>query len=278
MPSSSFEINKDTVLCMSLSHRPSNFGTRFHNFLYRELGLNFLYKAFASQDLEGAIRGIRALKIRGCAVSMPFKEDVIQYLDKIDPSAKRIGAVNTIVNEESHLHAYNTDYIAVSDLIKKFDSPENAKTPVLLLGSGGMAKAIACALYEHGYKNVLIVARNRVTGSDLAKAYGFQYSATQPQDQTFKWIINVTPIGMTPNPENQSPFSDKMIAQAELVFDAVAYPPETVLIEKARKLGKKTISGFEIQVIQAREQFLLYTGKNPPDELINRAATFARMI
>ncbi len=262
---------------MSLSHRPSNFGTRFHNFLYRELGLNFIYKAFACQDIEGAVRGIRALKIRGTAISMPFKEDVIQYLDEIDASAKRIGAVNTIVNEDGHLHAYNTDYIAVSDLLGKFDSSENAKTPVLLLGSGGMAKAIACALFEHGYRNVLIVARNRATGSELAKSYGFQYSETQP-NQLFKVIINVTPIGMTPNPENQCPFSDEMIAKADLVFDAVAYPPETVLIEKARKLGKKTISGFEIQVIQAREQFELYTGKHPSDDAVMRAANFARAI
>jgi shikimate dehydrogenase len=278
MPRQDFEINKDTILCMSLSHRPSNFGTRFHNFLYRELGLNFLYKAFASQDLEGAVRGIRALKIRGCAVSMPFKEDVIQYLDEIDPSAKRIGAVNTIVNEEGHLHAYNTDYIAVSDLLKKFDSSGNSKNQVLLLGSGGMAKAIACALFEHGYRDVLIVARNPKTGSELAKAYGFQYAETQPKDKTFKTIINVTPIGMTPNPENHSPFSDAIIENAELIFDAVAYPPETVLIEKARKLGKKTISGFEIQVIQAREQFELYTGKNPTDAEVQKAAAFARAL
>jgi shikimate dehydrogenase len=277
MPSPEFELNKDTVLCMSLSHRPSNFGTRFHNFLYRELGLNFIYKAFASQDIEGAVRGIRALKIRGTAISMPFKEDVIQYLDEIDASAKRIGAVNTIVNEKGRLHAYNTDYIAVSDLLGKFDSSENSKTSVLLLGSGGMAKAIACALFEHGYRSVLIVARNRATGSDLAKTYGFQYSETRP-NQLFKTIINVTPIGMTPNPENQCPFSDEMIATADLVFDAVAYPPETVLIEKARKLGKKTISGFEIQVIQAREQFSLYTGKKPSDDAVKRAASFARAI
>jgi shikimate dehydrogenase len=239
--------------------------------------LNFIYKAFASQDIEGAVRGIRALKIRGTAISMPFKEDVIQYLDEIDASAKRIGAVNTIVNEEGHLRAYNTDYIAVSDLLGKFDSSENSKTPVLLLGSGGMAKAIACALFEHGYRNVLVVARNRQTGSDLAKTYGFQYSETQP-NQLFKTIINVTPIGMTPNPENQCPFSDEIIAKADLVFDAVAYPPETVLIEKARKLEKKTISGFEIQVIQAREQFSLYTGKSPSDDAVKRAASFARAI
>ncbi len=93
-------INKDTQLCMSLAARPGNFGTRFHNFLYRELDLNFIYKAFTTRDLAAAIGGIRALGIRGCAVSMPFKEACIDYLDELDASAKGIMSVNTIVNTD----------------------------------------------------------------------------------------------------------------------------------------------------------------------------------
>jgi shikimate dehydrogenase len=89
-------LNKDTQLCMSLSGRPGNFGTRFHNFLYQELKLNFIYKAFTTSDLKSAIGGIRALGIRGCAVSMPFKEACIPFLDAIDPSAQGIQSVNTI--------------------------------------------------------------------------------------------------------------------------------------------------------------------------------------
>ena len=69
-------LNKDMSVCISLAGRPSNLGTRFHNFLYDELGLNFVYKAFTTDDIEGAVRGIRALGIRGCSVSMPFKEAV----------------------------------------------------------------------------------------------------------------------------------------------------------------------------------------------------------
>ena len=74
-------LNKDTTLCISLAGRPSNIGTRFHNYLYDELGLNFAYKAFTTGDLDGAIRGVRALGIRGCSVSMPFKEAVIPLAD-----------------------------------------------------------------------------------------------------------------------------------------------------------------------------------------------------
>ena len=110
-------INKDTQLCMSLAARPGNFGTRFHNFLYRELGLNYIYKAFTTRDLAAAIGGIRALGIRGCAISMPFKEACIQYLDELDSSARGIMSVNTIVNSDGYLKAFNTDYTAVFTLI-----------------------------------------------------------------------------------------------------------------------------------------------------------------
>jgi shikimate dehydrogenase len=105
-------ITRDTTLCVSLAARPSNIGTRFHNFLYDELGLDFVYKAFAPVDLEAAVAGIRGLDIRGAGVSMPFKEACIPLLDELDPSAAAIDSVNTIVNDGGRLRGYNTDYLA----------------------------------------------------------------------------------------------------------------------------------------------------------------------
>jgi shikimate 5-dehydrogenase len=102
-------ITKDTVLCMSLAGRPSNVGTRFHNFLYAELDLDLVYKAFTTTDLAAAIAGIRALGIGGCGVSMPYKEACIDLVDEVDGSAEAIGSVNTIVNTNGQLRAYNTD-------------------------------------------------------------------------------------------------------------------------------------------------------------------------
>src|ERR1700738_3377724 len=159
-------IDKNTQLCISLAGRPGNFGTRFHNFLYRELGLNFIYKAFTTRDVGSAIGGVRALGIRGCAISMPFKEACIEYLDELDASAKGIMSVNTIVNTDGYLKAYNTDYTAVSRLIRSSGIPSSAG--FALLGSGGMAKAVACALRDAGFTNGLIVARNEATGATLA--------------------------------------------------------------------------------------------------------------
>ena len=83
-------LSKDTRLCISLAGRPSNIGTRFHNYLYDLLGLDFIYKAFTTTDIVAAIGGVRALGIRGCSVSMPFKEDVIALVDEVEPSARAI--------------------------------------------------------------------------------------------------------------------------------------------------------------------------------------------
>ena len=164
-------INKDTQLCISLSGRPGNFGTLFHNYLYEKLGLNFIYKAFTTNDIEHAVKGVRALGIRGCAVSMPFKESCIPFLDEISPSAQAIESVNTIVNNNGYLKAYNTDYIAIVKLIKKYQLDKNSS--VLVQGSGGMAKAVVAAFKNSGFENVKIVARNPKTGSYLADLYGY---------------------------------------------------------------------------------------------------------
>src|SRR6476469_9061029 len=113
-------LNKDTKLCISLAARPSNIGTRFHNYLYDRLGIDFIYKAFTTTDIAAAIGGVRALGIRGCSVSMPFKEDVIALVDHVEPSARAIHSVNTIVNDGGVLTASNTDYLAVERLIAEY--------------------------------------------------------------------------------------------------------------------------------------------------------------
>ncbi len=160
-------LNKDMSVCISLSGRPSNLGTRFHNFLYDELGLNFVYKAFTTDDLEGAIRGVRALGFRGCSVSMPFKEAVIPLVDVIEDSAAAIESVNTIVNDDGLLSASNTDYEAVASLIASHGIDPGAR--VLLRGSGGMAKAVVAAFRDAGFTRLTVLARNKAAGSALAQ-------------------------------------------------------------------------------------------------------------
>jgi shikimate dehydrogenase len=268
-------INKDTRLCMSLSGRPGNTGTRFHNYLYRALGLNFVYKAFSTQDLPGVITGIRALGIRGCAVSMPFKEACMPLLDTIEASATGIESVNTIVNDDGHLTGYNTDYTAVASLLKSH--AVSSTLDFVLRGSGGMAKAVACAMRDAGFTRGTIIARNQANGSALANQYGFAWQADLAADARPGLLINVTPIGMAGGAESdQLAFTEAQIGAAQCVFDVVALPAETPLIRLARSLSRPTISGDEVMTLQAVEQFVLYTGVRPAPALIAEAAAFAR--
>jgi shikimate dehydrogenase len=269
----SLTINRDTQLCMSLSGRPGNFGTRFQNFLYEALGLNYVYKAFTTKDLPAAIGGIRALGVRGCAISMPFKEACMALVDAMDDSAKAIASINTIVNNNGHLQAYNTDYIAVRSLIERHGlSPD---IPLALRGSGGMAKAVACAFRDAGFKRGHIVARNQTSGRQLAEVSGFPWVA-DASGLDAQLLINVTPIGMEGGAEaEQLAFDRATVERARVVFDVVALPPETPLVQLARSLGKSVITGAEVIVLQAVEQFVLYTGVRPEDALIAQAAEYA---
>lgn len=265
-------IGRDTTLCMSLSGRPGTFGSRFHNHLYESLGLDWVYKAFSAIDLPAAIGGVRALGIRGCAVSMPFKEACIPLLDALAPSAEAIASVNTIVNDEGRLTGHNTDYAAIGTLLRRHAI--DPATPFALRGSGGMAKAVAAALRDAGFRSGVIVARNGETGAALAQACGFRWQRELDRERP-RMLINVTPLGMAGPDAHALAFPSDAIDAAEVVFDVVASPVETPLVVRARDAGKVTVTGDQVIVLQAVDQFVLYTGIAPTAEQIAAAAAFA---
>ncbi len=269
-------LNKDMQLCISISARPSNIGTRFHNFLYDELGLNFVYKAFAVEDAEGAVRGIRALKIRGAAVSMPHKEIVIPFMDELDISASAIDAVNTIVNTDGFLKAYNTDYQAVVDALKLHRVDKNYS--VVVRGSGGMAKAVIAAFRDSGFTNLTVLSRNEATGRALAEKYGFKWISESEFENlpAFDVLVNVTPIGMSGGNEGQLSFAENLVKNSHVVFDVIAMPVETPLYLLGVKHGKAVITGLEIMASQAAIQFQLYTGVTLTSDQVKRASEFSR--
>lgn len=267
-------LNKDTRLCISLAARPSNIGTRFHNYLYDELGLDFIYKAFTTTDITAAIGGVRALGIRGCSVSMPFKSDVMALVDEIEPSAQVIESVNTIVNDDGHLRACNTDYLAVQALIDRHGL--NPDDEVIIRGSGGMANAVAAAFVGAGFGGGVIVARNAEAGRALADRAGYRY-APEVGSLRAPILVNVTPIGMAgAAEETQQAFDDDVIAGAGAVFDVVALPSETPLITAARAAGTTVITGAEVIALQAAEQFERYTGVRPTEQQIAAASAISR--
>jgi shikimate dehydrogenase len=269
-------LSKDTQLCISLAGWPSNHGTRFHNYLYDELGLDFIYKAFTTTDLPAAIAGVRALGIRGCSVSMPFKEASIPLVDSLDDSASAITSINTIVNTDGRLRAYNTDYIAVAALLGSSGVSRDAT--VAVLGSGGMAKAVVAALRDGGYAAVTVVARNEKTGRALAELYGFRWVAALPANDHPRLLVNATPVGMAGGPAASAlPVPAEIVDAAEAVLDVVALPVETPLVRRAWARGLQVISGNAVSALQAAEQFALYTGVRPSDEQVRRASEHARL-
>lgn len=267
-------LTKDTQLCISLAARPSNIGTRFHNYLYASLGLDFVYKACTTTDLAGAITGIRALGIRGCGVSMPFKESAIPLVDSLDPSAEAITSINTIVNTGGHLRAYNTDYIAIAQLLAERRIPTTAS--VAVRGSGGMAQAVVSAVRNAGFASVTIVARNPESGPAIAARYGATWVPELGREHP-DVLVNATPIGMAGGPEADAlPFSEATIRAAEVAFDVVAMPAETPFVRLARDLGLPVVTGAEVIALQAAEQFTLYTGIRPAEDLVARASEYSR--
>ncbi|MET0590712.1 MAG: shikimate 5-dehydrogenase [Naasia sp.] len=273
VPTTRAALNKDTSVCISLSGRPSNIGTRFHNRLYEELGLDFVYKAFTTDDIEGAIRGVRALGFRGCSVSMPFKEAVIPLVDVLEESARAIESVNTIVNDGGVLTASNTDYEAVRSLLDEHAVDRSA--PVLVRGSGGMAKAVVAAFREAGFDDLTVLARSTDAGRALADRYGYRHTNTDPEPGA-RVIVNVTPLGMSGEQSDALAFSDRAVAAAETVFDVVAFPSETPLIRAARQRGRAVITGAEVIALQAARQFERYTGVPLTADQVARASAFSR--
>jgi len=258
------------TLCISVAEKPGKFGITVHNAGYRALGLNFMYKTFAIDDIRGVITGVRSLGIRGCSISMPFKEKVIPFLDRLDPLAKKISAVNTVVNDNGCLIGYNTDVIAVEKSLRPLQI-KNDKD-IIIFGAGGVSRAILVALKNLKLKNVTLTNRTKRKGERLAKEFNVNFIQWSKRENIkADVVINATSIGMAPNIFS-SPISKKKIENSQIVMDVVVTPPKTKLIKIANKQGKITVDGLKLSLYQAFTQFKLYTGRNPPIQVMQKAA------
>ncbi len=270
LPSPFFLPSMQSKMCISLSKRPGRFGMAVHNAGYHALGLDYLYKAFAIQDIAGAISGVRAMGIRGCSISMPFKESVMNYLDSIDSVAAAIGAVNTVVNDDGHLRGFNTDRAGAVEVLKPH--LKTAAERILVLGGGGVARAILQALKILGQKNVIFCVRVTPKYQEMAKQFQVKlidWSLRQNVESNV--IINETSIGMHPN-DSELPIDIDRLRSLRLVMDVIASPTETRLIKMAKEQNLNVIAGHTLALYQAYEQFSLYTGFDAPREEMRQAA------
>lgn len=234
-----------------------------HRTAYREMRINAIYVPCCVRILEEAVRGVRGMGIRGVSVTIPFKEEVCHYLDELEESAARIGAVNTVVNEDGRLCGYNTDWLGFVRDLKEF-MPVQGKT-FGVLGAGGAARAVLFGILKEGGRAVVL---NRTTrkGEILAKEFGCPFlPLSEPDGLEVDCVVNTTSVGMAPRIEN-SPLEEKIFDKVSRVVDIVYHPLETRLLKDARRAGCSTRSGLGMFVHQGAEQIKLWTGLEPPLE------------
>jgi len=243
-----------------------------HNGAFRRLGWNAVYLAFEVKNLEEALRGIRELGMKGVSVTIPFKTEVIPFLDKVEGLAKKVGAVNTIVNRRGRLIGYNTDCEgALEALEEKMDL---RRKRVLLLGAGGAARAIGFGLKDRSIP-LMVVNRSRERGQALCRELKCDYS---PMSSLARMkvgelgadvIINATSLGMYPR-EGETPISKALLKKGTLVMDIVYEPLQTRLLREAKEKGCVTVDGLEMLIRQGMAQFEIWTGRRLEIGLIRR--------
>jgi shikimate dehydrogenase len=268
-------INADTKICCLIGDPVEHsLSPLIHNAGYQALSINYAYVSFRVKDIKQAIDGIRGLGIRGASITIPHKTSAIKYLDRLDPLAEKIGAVNTIVNDDGVLTGYNTDGDGALQALEEVTTLSAKKT--VLIGGGGAASAIAVGLKAKGVK-LVVLNRTEAKASNLAKkvnASGFGGLNRLSEITSADILINATPVGMLPKTD-QSIILKELLHDGLTVFDIVYNPKETRLLIEARERGCNIVYGYKMFLYQAARQFELFTGLKAPLPTMESALTQA---
>jgi shikimate dehydrogenase len=237
-------------------------GPYLFNALFEAYGLDYHYTWFEDPELMEILSVARHLDVRGLSVTIPFKQAIIPLIDEVEEhAAQQIGAVNTVVFACGEARGYNTDWIGVR---KPLAGLKGSKA--VLLGAGGAAAGAAFALTDLGM-DVTILNRTPAKAKTMAERFGCRWGELSDFDAIKPdVVVNSTPLGM--NPDDRSPLREDQLHRGMTVFDLVYTPPVTPLIETARKAGCTTITGTEMFIGQAKEQFYLFFGIDVPAEKI----------
>jgi shikimate dehydrogenase len=242
---------------------------RLHNYWLarHEIDGAYVPLAVAPERLEDAVRGLPALGFAGANVTIPHKEAVIPFLDAVDPAAARIGAVNTIVVQDGRLQGSNTDGFGFLENLKAGAPAWRADAgPVVVVGAGGAAKAVAWALIDAGVPALRIVNRTRARADGLAQALGatasaVDWSARAEALREAALVVNTTALGMSGKPTLDLDLTH--LPGAAVVNDIVYQPAETPLLVAARARGHLAVEGIGMLLHQARPGFRAWFGVDP---------------
>ena len=234
-----------------------------HNGAFRRLGWNAVYLAFEVKNVEEALRGVRGLGVRGVSVTIPFKTEVLPFLDRVEGLAKKVGAVNTILNRRGRLIGYNTDWEGALEALEQKVDLGGKK--IVLLGAGGAARAIGFGLRERGLRLIVVnrsKERGRALGEELKCDYLPISSLARMKAGEFEAdvIINATSLGMYPR-DGETPVPKKLLTKGMLVMDIVYEPLRTRLLREAKEKGCVTVDGLEMLIRQGIAQFEIWTGR-----------------
>ncbi len=253
---------------------------QMHNAGYEALGIQHLFVFLAAEvsesNLEASIAGMRAIGVRGISVTIPHKQKVIELLDSVDQIARKIGAVNTIVNNHGQLTGYNTDWLGVIGPIERVTSIEGKR--VAVLGAGGAARAAVFGLKQKLGK-VTVYNRSVEKAEALAREFGVTASALSDTAgiKNSDILVNCTSVGLAPK-FGESPVSAEVFSSGQVVLDTVYGPLPTKLFEDATKAGAKVFDGTEMLLFQGFQQFDFYTERKAPEDAMRHALKQMRSI
>lgn len=242
-------------------------GFRIHNQAFKYLGVDNLYVNFLVEDLASFIQDFKGY-ICGLSITMPHKQEIMKYLNQVDPLAQRIGAVNTIVKKSGRLIGYNTDCTGAIQAIEQVMPISNKK--VILLGAGGVAKAIGYGIVDRG-GHLTILNRTISKAQELARELGAEAGGLAGLEGVeADLLINATSVGMSPKGD-ETPVPESVLKPGLVVFDTVYNPSQTRLLQEAGSKGCRLISGQEMFLRQAAAQVSLWTGQDVPIDIIRSA-------
>jgi 3-dehydroquinate dehydratase/shikimate dehydrogenase len=249
-----------------------------HNASFLASKLNFRYVPFRvpADELELFLSWCKEEKIGGLSVTIPHKQSILPMLSQAEAAAQGIGACNTVVfanNADKELIGYNTDYRAAMDCLTeamaKWTGQQDPfeRESVLILGAGGVSRAIGYGLAQRR-ANITITSRNRMASEALAKHLNCRWVNWEERHEIEpKILVNGTPVGMFPEMD-ETPFQTKNLKGRTLVFDTVYNPEQTLFLKGAKAAGCPVISGLQMFVRQAAYQYRLFTGLEPPIDVM----------
>lgn len=242
------------------------------NAVFQARRMDAVYLPFLVRELRDFLGSIESLGVSGFSVTIPHKERILRYLDDCDPLAAAIGAVNTVVvRGRGRLYGYNTDYVGVLRALEPRIPLQGSR--VLVLGAGGVARAVAFAL-AHGGTSVCVWARRHNRAKSLARAVGGEaIERGRLKSEFFDAIVNATPVGMYPK-ISESPLDGREL-NCRLVFDTIYHPRVTKLLQIAARRKIETVSGVEMFVAQGAAQWEIWTGQRAPIGVMRRAVVRA---